>query len=197
MESVEQVGRRERFLQSTFESLSGGDLAHFFKKTFYLFWALTISAGEELSPNSANSNSISAQQRNAGTIGEEVLTSGLSLMPIVWSRWSTFSSQDNNVFELIELFHSRRPTNPRRGSEPASRRTPAENRGDSAETSEREYFIVQPTSQYQPPLHLPTALSSVSLFSLITQWQSMMALLLRVKLTSRRKMIIRHDQTWL
>merc|ERR550534_980321 len=47
MESVEQVGRRERFLQSTFESLSGG---------------------EELSPNSANSNSISAQQRNAGTI---------------------------------------------------------------------------------------------------------------------------------
>ena len=37
MESVEQVGRRERFLQSTFESLSGGDLAHFFKKTFYLF----------------------------------------------------------------------------------------------------------------------------------------------------------------
>merc|ERR1719305_1540294 len=47
MESVEQLGRRERFLQSTFESLSGG---------------------EELSPNSANSNSISAQQRNAGTI---------------------------------------------------------------------------------------------------------------------------------
>merc|ERR1719397_182066 len=47
MESVEQVGRRERFLQSTFESLSGG---------------------EELSPKSANSNSISAQRRNAGTI---------------------------------------------------------------------------------------------------------------------------------
>ena len=85
MESVEQVGRRERFLQSTFESLSGGDLAHFFKKTFYLFLLFTISAGEELSPNSANSNSISAQQRNAGTIGEEVLTSVLPLLAIVWS----------------------------------------------------------------------------------------------------------------
>ena len=187
MESVEQVGRRERFLQSTFESLSGGDLAIFFKKTFYLFWPFTISAGEELSPNSANSNSISAQQRNAGTIGEEVLTSVLPLLSIVWSPWSTFSSQDNNVFELTELFHSCCPTNPWRRSEPASRRTPAENRGDSAETSEREHFIIQPNSQYQSLLHLPTALSSVSFSSLWSHTSTVKDTIVEIQIDIKKK----------
>ena len=51
MESVDQVGRRERFLQSNFESLSGPEDS-------------SQAAG------GGNSNSISAQQRNAGTIGE-------------------------------------------------------------------------------------------------------------------------------
>ena len=55
MESVDQVGRRERFMQSNFESLSGGD---------------------DQSLSSTTTNSISnawregsAHQRNAGTIG--------------------------------------------------------------------------------------------------------------------------------
>ena len=52
MESVDQVGRRERFLQSNFESLSGPEDS-----------SQAVAGG--------NSNSISAQQRNAGTIGEE------------------------------------------------------------------------------------------------------------------------------
>jgi len=52
MESVDQVGRRERFLQNTFESLSGPD-------------------DQSLHSIPTNSNSISAQQRNAGTIARQ------------------------------------------------------------------------------------------------------------------------------
>ena len=55
MESVDQVGRRERFMQSNFESLSGGD--------------------DQSLPSTTNSISNawregSAHQRNAGTIGK-------------------------------------------------------------------------------------------------------------------------------
>ena len=71
MESVDQVGRRERFMQSNFESLSGGD---------------DVSL-----PTMSNTNSISnswreggagagqtnsAHQRNAGTIGKVLRNTG-------------------------------------------------------------------------------------------------------------------------
>merc|ERR1719215_2224159 len=60
MESVDQVGRRERFMQSNFESLSGGDdasLPSSMSNSISNAWRDGTGAGT------------SAHQRNAGTIG--------------------------------------------------------------------------------------------------------------------------------
>ena len=60
MESVDQVGRRERFMQSNFESLSGGDdasLPSSMSNSISNAWRDGTGAGA------------SAHQRNAGTIG--------------------------------------------------------------------------------------------------------------------------------
>ena len=65
MESVDQVGRRERFMQSNFESLSGGDEASLpasMSNSISNAWRDGAGAGA------------SAHQRNAGTIGEEIMT---------------------------------------------------------------------------------------------------------------------------
>ena len=64
MESVDQVGRRERFMQSNFESLSGGDDT-----------SLPASMSNSISNawregGAAAGTSASAHQRNAETIGE-------------------------------------------------------------------------------------------------------------------------------
>ena len=64
MESVDQVGRRERFMQSNFESLSGGDDT-----------SLPASMSNSISNawregGAAAGTSTSAHQRNAETIGE-------------------------------------------------------------------------------------------------------------------------------
>ena len=60
MESVDQVGRRERFMQSNFESLSGGD-------DNSLPPSMTNSISNAWREGASSSNS--AHQRNAGTIG--------------------------------------------------------------------------------------------------------------------------------
>ena len=59
MESVDQVGRRERFMQSNFESLSGGDDG-----------SNSTTATNSIS-NAWREGGSSAHQRNAGTIGED------------------------------------------------------------------------------------------------------------------------------
>ena len=61
MESVDQVGRRERFMQSNFESLSGGDEA-----------SLPSSMSNSISNawRDGTGAAASAHQRNAGTIGK-------------------------------------------------------------------------------------------------------------------------------
>ena len=60
MESVDQVGRRERFMQSNFESLSGGDDGS----------TSTTTTTNSIS-NAWREGGSSAHQRNAGTIGED------------------------------------------------------------------------------------------------------------------------------
>ena len=57
MESVDQVGRRERFMQSNFESLSGGDEG-------------SLNTTNNSISNAWREGGSSAHQRNAGTIGE-------------------------------------------------------------------------------------------------------------------------------
>ena len=63
MESVDQVGRRERFMQNNFESLSGGDDA-----------SLPSSMSNSISNawRDGTGAAASAHQRNAGTIGKRM-----------------------------------------------------------------------------------------------------------------------------
>ena len=63
MESVDQVGRRERFMQSNFESLSGGDDTS-------LPASMTNSISNAWREGASSGQSNSAHQRNAGTIGK-------------------------------------------------------------------------------------------------------------------------------
>merc|ERR1719304_26215 len=63
MESVDQVGRRERFMQSNFESLSGGDDASMTTST-----NTTNSISGAWRETGGQSATNSAHQRNAGTI---------------------------------------------------------------------------------------------------------------------------------
>ena len=62
MESVDQVGRRERFMQSNFESLSGGDDSSLPN--------MSNSISNAWREGSGTSPGNSAHQRNAGTIGK-------------------------------------------------------------------------------------------------------------------------------
>ena len=67
MESVDQVGRRERFMQNNFESLSGGDEA-----------SLPSSMSNSISNawRDGTGAAASAHQRNAGTIGKMMMLFG-------------------------------------------------------------------------------------------------------------------------
>ena len=72
MESVDQVGRRERFMQSNFESLSGGDDGS------------NSSPATNSISNAWREGGSSAHQRNAGTIGE---SSPLLSSPLLFSLY--------------------------------------------------------------------------------------------------------------
>ena len=65
MESVDQVGRRERFMQSNFESLSGGD-----DVSLPTMGSATNSISNAWREGGAGAGQNSAHQRNAGTIGK-------------------------------------------------------------------------------------------------------------------------------
>ena len=84
MESVDQVGRRERFMQSNFESLSGGDDG-------------TNSAATNSISNAWREGGSSAHQRNAGTIGEIIVN--LS----IYHQYSQYSQYRVNILSLLPI----------------------------------------------------------------------------------------------
>ena len=86
MESVDQVGRRERFMQNNFESLSGGDDA-----------SLPSSMSNSISNawRDGTGAAASAHQRNAGTIGKTRLQlySNVSLILVLKTLQGGFETR--------------------------------------------------------------------------------------------------------
>ena len=114
MESVDQVGRRERFMQSNFESLSGGDDG-------------TNSAATNSISNAWREGGSSAHQRNAGTIGEN------------WGPESVLSPLSSPVVTSSSSFRRCQEAE-RRRAEQAARGAAEEDRGDQDETAECKLF---------------------------------------------------------
>ena len=114
MESVDQVGRRERFMQSNFESLSGGDDA-----SLPTMGSATNSISNAWREGGAGSGQNSAHQRNAGTIGK--------VLRNIWQE----------IFRKLKNILSFRcsTTTAWCGTKPSERRVTAENWGNENETS--------------------------------------------------------------
>ena len=91
MESVDQVGMRERFMQSNFESLSGGDDGS------------NSSPATNSISNAWREGGGSAHQRNAGTIGEIIVNLSIYHQYCQYSQYSQYIIIIANIVNAVTI----------------------------------------------------------------------------------------------
>ena len=172
MESVDQVGRRERFMQSNFESLSGGDEG-------------SLSTTNNSISNAWREGGSSAHQRNAGTIGEIIVNISIYHQYSQYSQHSQYIIIIANIVNAVTInnfttvssqlrisFRCRSPPE-RRWAEQEERGAAEEDRGDKDQTAERKslHSDMQHCMEQQIllfPVSPPTMMSRMSHLYLTT-----------------------------